>query len=300
MPGRKFVSGEEYRFGFNGKEDDRDWGTQNIQDYGFRLYNPSIGKFLSVDPLAPEYPELTCYQFASNTPIQAIDLDGLEAYFVHGTGQTQKPGYMTWWDSQAPEAKSLIGPLFKNTQDYDHQWSGGLSNHDRIQGGLALADEVMKTRIGGEQITLVGHSHGGNVAIVAANELIYNYNIKPEEINLVLFNTPRRSDTNDGEVTTKDGEPYRLYVPHEDVNTYALNAHFDWVQTAGEQHLTTSWSSSWIVDYQIDWNFTFYDQLDDYSNIDFGNHIGPAKWNLSVWQEEFENEIKENRKDLYP
>ncbi|EJF52000.1 RHS repeat-associated core domain protein, partial [Saprospira grandis DSM 2844] len=54
MPGRKFVSGEEYRFGFNGKEDDRDWGMQNIQDYGFRLYNPSIGKFLSVDPLSPD------------------------------------------------------------------------------------------------------------------------------------------------------------------------------------------------------------------------------------------------------
>jgi hypothetical protein len=33
-----------------------------------------------VDPLAPDYPELTVYQFASNTPIQAIDLDGLESY----------------------------------------------------------------------------------------------------------------------------------------------------------------------------------------------------------------------------
>lgn len=51
-----------------------------IQDYGFRLYNPSIAKFLSVDPLTKEYPTLTPYQFASNTPIAAIDLDGLEAY----------------------------------------------------------------------------------------------------------------------------------------------------------------------------------------------------------------------------
>ena len=82
MPGRKFVSGEEYRFGFNGKEDDRDWGTQNIQDYGFRLYNPSIGKFLSVDPLSPDYPWYTPYQFAGNKPIQCIDLDGLEEHVV--------------------------------------------------------------------------------------------------------------------------------------------------------------------------------------------------------------------------
>jgi hypothetical protein len=37
-------SGDGYRFGFNGKEDDSEWGAGNgIQDYGFRLYNSSIG-----------------------------------------------------------------------------------------------------------------------------------------------------------------------------------------------------------------------------------------------------------------
>jgi len=43
------------------------------------LMNDDLGRFLSVDPLSPDYPELTTYQFASNTPIMAIDLDGLEA-----------------------------------------------------------------------------------------------------------------------------------------------------------------------------------------------------------------------------
>jgi len=81
MPGRKFNSGD-YRFGFNGKENDSEWGSQVIQDYGFRIYNPSIGKFLSVDPLSPDYPWYTPYQFAGNTPIRAIDLDGLEEDIV--------------------------------------------------------------------------------------------------------------------------------------------------------------------------------------------------------------------------
>ncbi|BDS10683.1 RHS repeat-associated core domain-containing protein [Aureispira anguillae] len=71
-----------YRYSFNGKENDTDWGNQHIQDYGFRLYNPALAKFLSVDPLAPEYPWYTPYQFAGNTPIQAIDLDGLEPSFM--------------------------------------------------------------------------------------------------------------------------------------------------------------------------------------------------------------------------
>ena len=41
-------------------------------------HNPAIGRFLSVDPLTKSYPELTPYQFASNRPIDGIDLDGLE------------------------------------------------------------------------------------------------------------------------------------------------------------------------------------------------------------------------------
>ncbi len=53
-------------------------GEGNQQDYGFRIYDPRIGKFLSVDPLSPKYPELTPYQFASNRPIDGIDEDGLE------------------------------------------------------------------------------------------------------------------------------------------------------------------------------------------------------------------------------
>jgi hypothetical protein len=48
-----------------------------------RIYDLSIAKFLSVDPLTKQYPELTPYQFASNTPIQAIDLDGGEAKMVN-------------------------------------------------------------------------------------------------------------------------------------------------------------------------------------------------------------------------
>ncbi|MEW6005814.1 MAG: RHS repeat-associated core domain-containing protein [Stygiobacter sp.] len=78
MPGRNF-SKQTYRYGFNGKENDNDVkGDGNQQDYGMRIYDSRIGKFLTLDPLTKKYPELTPYQFASNTPLEAIDLDGLE------------------------------------------------------------------------------------------------------------------------------------------------------------------------------------------------------------------------------
>jgi RHS repeat-associated protein len=79
QPGRSWSAADKYRYGFNGKEkdDNGEWGSANY-DYGFRIFNPSIGRFLSVDPLTKSYSMLTPYQFASNTPIMAVDLDGLE------------------------------------------------------------------------------------------------------------------------------------------------------------------------------------------------------------------------------
>jgi uncharacterized protein RhaS with RHS repeats len=59
------------------------YGEGNVYDYGFRIYNPRLGKFLSVDPLTSTFPFLTPYQYASNKPIVAIDLDGLECLWVH-------------------------------------------------------------------------------------------------------------------------------------------------------------------------------------------------------------------------
>lgn len=53
-------------------------GGGNTYDYGFRIYNPSLGKFLSVDPLSKTYPWNSTYAYAENTPIACIDLDGLE------------------------------------------------------------------------------------------------------------------------------------------------------------------------------------------------------------------------------
>ncbi len=64
-----------YRFAFNGKELDNESQTQ---DYGMRIYDLRISKFLSVDPLTKDYPFLTPYQFAANIPIKFIDIDGME------------------------------------------------------------------------------------------------------------------------------------------------------------------------------------------------------------------------------
>ncbi len=95
------VDGSEgmYRYGFNGKENDNEIkGEGNQQDYGMRIYDPRLGRFLSVDPLTTSYPWYTPYQYAGNIPTTMIDLDGLEEVSpsihydpITGTGSASYP-----------------------------------------------------------------------------------------------------------------------------------------------------------------------------------------------------------------
>ena len=63
------------------------------------LHRPTeVSRFLSVDPATKNFPELTPYQHASNTPIQAIDLDGLEAFKI-------LTGTIDYYDQKTGERK---------------------------------------------------------------------------------------------------------------------------------------------------------------------------------------------------
>jgi RHS repeat-associated protein len=102
QPGRKYEAESGYRYGFNGKENDNEVkGEGNQQDYGMRIYDPRLGRFLSEDPITKDYPELTPYQFASNTPIMAIDLDGLESVAVTNKA-SEYIGTIYEWGGKAP------------------------------------------------------------------------------------------------------------------------------------------------------------------------------------------------------
>ena len=76
MLGRTFSS-NKYRRGFNGMEkDDELKGEGNSYDFGARMYDPRLGRFLSVDPKADQRVSLSPYNSMSNNPINRIDPDG--------------------------------------------------------------------------------------------------------------------------------------------------------------------------------------------------------------------------------
>jgi len=122
----------EYAYSFNGKRDDEETGTQ---DYGFRIYNPSIGKFLSVDPLKDQYPELTPYQFASNSPIQAVDLDGREIYHYTLLNDNNGKPYLKLLSIQYNEMSTWqeLNPFFNYASVHNtSKYSGEKINYKKI------------------------------------------------------------------------------------------------------------------------------------------------------------------------
>ncbi len=77
MIGRNYNNGTavDYRFGFNGKENDNEVkGEGNQIDFGERIYDGRIGRWLSVDPIIKPY-ESPISAFGNN-PILFVDPDG--------------------------------------------------------------------------------------------------------------------------------------------------------------------------------------------------------------------------------
>lgn len=66
-----------YRYSFNGKENDTEIkGDGNSVDFGARIYDPRLGRWLSVDPEYKQYPFASPYMAFGNNPNVFIDPGG--------------------------------------------------------------------------------------------------------------------------------------------------------------------------------------------------------------------------------
>jgi RHS repeat-associated protein len=196
MPNRHGYTGTKYRFGFQDQEvDDELKGEDNSVNYKFRMHDPRLGRFFAIDPLFKEYPWNSPYAFSENRVLDAVELEGKEAFFIHGTNSN--PG--RWIENQ--NTIPILMKLTNNTvANSDFSWSNkkgykhnGSYNdeNDRAVVAKDLALYVIKNRKPDEEITLIGHSHGGNVAIQAAKII---YELTGEKVNIITIATPSYND----------------------------------------------------------------------------------------------------------
>lgn len=79
---------------YNGKELQDNFGL-DWYEYGFRMYDPQIGRFPSLDPKANEFAFVSPYNYAENEPVASIDLWGLQGIYVNDYNQVFNYSYST-------------------------------------------------------------------------------------------------------------------------------------------------------------------------------------------------------------
>jgi len=173
---------------FTGKERDSESG---IDYFGARYYASNMGRWTSPDPsgllfAAPSNPQsFNLGAYVENNPINGIDTDGRLTIIIPGT----------WWDYFSASDWNDHNPLFTEaTILFNEQqltwidpWSpSGDNDKDRSAAAAKLANFINNYKFQpGEQLNIVAHSHGGNVALLAAG-LGLNHPIN----NLVTLGTP--------------------------------------------------------------------------------------------------------------
>jgi RHS repeat-associated protein len=160
IPERRYDS-SVYRFGFNGKENDNEVkGSSNQQDYGMRIYDPRLARFLRADPIMERYPFYSPYQFASNCPVLSIDVDGLEAANIVNKAEElvgtpyqfvgKKPDPRVIGLAKTPDGKSLwentLRPVLQSISECHPYWNqkAGISDPEAEKEYYQLVENTRK------------------------------------------------------------------------------------------------------------------------------------------------------------
>lgn len=88
--------------------DNEPYGQGNEYDYGMRIYNPRIGRFLSVDPASKSFPWYSAYQFAGNKPVWCVDLDGQEETLITAV-KAIWGDIENWWNAPTGAGQKITG-----------------------------------------------------------------------------------------------------------------------------------------------------------------------------------------------
>lgn len=183
-------------FGYSGEFWDADTGLQYLRS---RWYDPSIGRFIQEDTFEGYMnrpSSLNPYTYVENNPLKYVDPTGTRTYLIHGTFSTTSQ--KSWPNDFRYYLERVSGERVDAVS-----WSGRNSVQARRgaatgDGGILHANENIAARIleshkadPDEPIRIVGHSHGGNVGILIANELKKN-NVQVD--TLVTIGTPVRFD----------------------------------------------------------------------------------------------------------
>lgn len=282
--GAYFGAGAYQNYKYQGQE------LQEIGFYSFkwRNYMPDVGRFFNVDPLAEKFPYNSTYAFSENRVIDAVELEGLEAWLIHGT-----------WSDNSSFSKPVndLAKKIGGGTVYSNNWSGENNRSARTQAATDLYNNIISTRNNifgtnttNKPIVLLGHSHGGNVAIETFNMLTERFKTDMKngvlsempEMTLVTVNTPVRSDYQLSDDASGVVDHVNVYADRDSVQKNGGN-----VINLGEANQI----------YRNAININYQDQISrtDSSGCGVTNHCGTASENAKVWAPQVQSQVSTGR-----
>jgi RHS repeat-associated protein len=237
MPGRNGSIGSKYRYGFQGQERDLQLSKENSYNFSLRMYDARLGRFAKQDPLMNFFPGMTPYSFAHNKVIEAYELEGGEPIFINGTWGV--PHKVNPFEQKATANQVALRQGVKNSYNFKnvytdedelYAWVGANNTGARDIEVNNLVQHVVdiRSRAGfdpSDPIVLVGHSHGGIVALEAAVELRKKYpNVQIDVITINTANRKAEDGSYPDELILQDAyniNHYHVYTEDDNVVPYA-------------------------------------------------------------------------------
>ncbi|SFG50996.1 RHS repeat-associated core domain-containing protein [Prevotella sp. KH2C16] len=108
---QNFTSTQRYKY--NGKELDRMHGL-DWYDYGARMYDASIGRWMSMDPLAEKYYHVSPYAYCLDNPVSLIDPDGMRVDWYKDKDDTFQYSPNVHSQKDLAQGQRYIGKSFKS------------------------------------------------------------------------------------------------------------------------------------------------------------------------------------------
>ncbi|WP_160114131.1 DUF6443 domain-containing protein [Aquimarina sp. AU119] len=150
----------EYPYGYNGKEEQKELGL-GFYDYHARMYEPSIGRMMNIDPHADSYYGINPYNYTLNNPVLLIDPDGKDTVisiqdgvitvstqiYIYGSGANQKEA-----NKMQKTIQNLFGEHneFKFTDDdgneFDVKFETSVDVYDEENTELAEGDNLIEVK----------------------------------------------------------------------------------------------------------------------------------------------------------